>query len=366
MFNFCRLLFYFFPVNNTKVVIDNFCGKGFGDNLKYIANELIKKDLKLEIVWLTNNKSNMPENIRIVPYGSLISLFELGTAKIWIDNVRNSIKPLKKNNQYYLQTWHGAFPSKLIEGEDNKISSKYINLIKKDGKITNGIITGGPYLHSVIEKNFFINNNTERLNCSEPKYDLFFDTYLVNQERLKLRKFYNISDNDFVVLYAPTFRDNHSVNGYIDNFDSIKISFKNRFNKNPLIFSKLHLNSGDIQFNSSITKINKEFDINSLYCFADALITDYSSVGIEFPLFFKKPTFLYYYDIDEYLKYRTLSPLYLNLPFNKNRNIIELCYDIEHYDSSFLDSDYFQNILYTPGNGSVFAVNWIISKIRTM
>ncbi|HHX70062.1 MAG TPA: hypothetical protein GX708_18690, partial [Gallicola sp.] len=40
-----------FPVKSNKIVIVNYEGKGFGDNGKYIAQELLKNSDKYEIVW---------------------------------------------------------------------------------------------------------------------------------------------------------------------------------------------------------------------------------------------------------------------------------------------------------------------------
>lgn len=83
-----KLLFYIFrlfPIKNNKIVIDNYAGKGFGDNGKYIALELLKRNdkNKYDIVWITKDlESHFPKGIRVVPYISLKSIYEQATAKI--------------------------------------------------------------------------------------------------------------------------------------------------------------------------------------------------------------------------------------------------------------------------------------------
>lgn len=43
---------YWLPLNKRKVVFDNFGGRGYGDNPKYIADELLKQDENLVLVWV--------------------------------------------------------------------------------------------------------------------------------------------------------------------------------------------------------------------------------------------------------------------------------------------------------------------------
>ena len=87
-------------INPKKIVFDNFLGKGYGCNPKYIAEELIKQNVDCEMVWLVSDlNSEMPSKIRKVKYGSLKAYYELATAKVWIDNVRNYKGVEKKKDQ---------------------------------------------------------------------------------------------------------------------------------------------------------------------------------------------------------------------------------------------------------------------------
>ena len=110
------ILMLVFPVNRTKVVITSHYGKGYGDNAKYIVEELVRRHNKYDIVWLLNKELYgsvcFPDYIRTVKYGSLRALFELATAKIWIDNCRKEFYPIKRKSQFYIQTWHGAWASR--------------------------------------------------------------------------------------------------------------------------------------------------------------------------------------------------------------------------------------------------------------
>ena len=41
----CRFPMYICPIKQNKIVFCNYSGKGYGDNLKYIANQLLDKKI---------------------------------------------------------------------------------------------------------------------------------------------------------------------------------------------------------------------------------------------------------------------------------------------------------------------------------
>ena len=62
-------------------------------NCKYVADEMLRRGLDYEIIFLVNDdafyhkeKYNIPDGVKLVLRGSLASYFALGTAKYWVDN----------------------------------------------------------------------------------------------------------------------------------------------------------------------------------------------------------------------------------------------------------------------------------------
>ena len=105
-------LYYFFgifPIKKNKIFIQNFNGKGYGDNPKYIVEEILRRDLDFVLVWAVMPKlsKNFPKGIKTVRYKSIRAIYEEATAKIWIDNCRKQLYVRKRKEQYYIQTWHG-------------------------------------------------------------------------------------------------------------------------------------------------------------------------------------------------------------------------------------------------------------------
>ena len=81
-------------IDDNKVVCINFNGNGYGDNPKYIANELIKNNFC--VIWLVNDiNSPMPKEIKKVKYRSINAIYELETAKVVITNVTSGSKLIK-------------------------------------------------------------------------------------------------------------------------------------------------------------------------------------------------------------------------------------------------------------------------------
>lgn len=130
------------PVSEDKIVFSHGDGYGFGGNPKYIALELLKAgaDIKgghsLDLVWLAGNCSGeFPDGIRTVPYGSYEHYYELGTAKIWIDNQHKSYFTRKRDGQFYMQTWHGGGPLKKIEFDAEGIPVSYLDLCEMNSEM---------------------------------------------------------------------------------------------------------------------------------------------------------------------------------------------------------------------------------------
>lgn len=135
----------FIYCNDHKVVLDNFEGRGYGDNPKYIAEELLSRHAGFDLVWVVRKKTNysFPNGIRTVNVNSLRMIIELATAKFWIDNCRKPRYVGKTKKQKYIQTWHGFYPLKMLEKDAQKsLPDYYINQAKHDSEMTDLMLSG--------------------------------------------------------------------------------------------------------------------------------------------------------------------------------------------------------------------------------
>lgn len=110
------------PVRRNMIVFASDVCKTYSCNPKYITEEIIRRGLRYDIVWLVSKNSNVgdiPEGIEIVDINDAkICLKKLAEAHIWIDNNRKSKLfnkgLIKKEGQFYIQTWHGSLGIKRI------------------------------------------------------------------------------------------------------------------------------------------------------------------------------------------------------------------------------------------------------------
>lgn len=369
-----RLMFYPFswlPLNKRKLVFDNFGGRGYGDNPKYIADELLKQDKNLDIVWLIKDMStSVPDGVRKVRYGSWRAFLEWSTAKIWVDNIRNSDRPWKRKKQIYLQTWHGSDGVKLVEKDvESTLSKSYLVMAKYDGRISDGIISSCQLQTEQFKKSFWLDDNVEILEYGLPRNDDFFYSEKISHTNQIVRARYNISLDELVVLYMPTFRDNGSTKAYNLDYDKVISSFQKFYNKEVRVLIRFHPNVDNTFFKNDderLINVTDYPDPQDLMFAADIMISDYSSAPIDFMLL-NRTIFLYMPDYEEYTKLRPLNPNFNNLPFIKCYTNLELVEQISRFSKmdyhECIDDYKLKNRRFDDGDAARKCAEWIVNQL---
>ena len=327
-----------FPIKNNKLLIINYCGKGFGDNGKAIINEIINQNLNYDIVWsIKNNKKNIfPNEVRTVKFNSFRFFFELITSKIWINNCRMPLYTWKRKKQFYIQAWHGGIALKKIEKDaKDRLDKYYIKSAKKDSKMANLFLSNSNFCTNIYKKAFWYDG--EILECGSPRCDCFFNDK--NEVNLRVRKYFDIDNNSKILIYAPTFRLNESTEVYNIDFEKLISCLENKFNCKWKILARLHPNisykHGFIKYTSNIINATNYEDMYDILNISDILITDYSSTMFEFSIM-HKPVFLYATDIEEYKNDRNFYFNIFNLPYKvaqSNDELLQLitCFEEKKY-----------------------------------
>lgn len=363
----------FLPKKHNKIVFENFLGKDYGDNPMWIAKELRKSGKDLDIVWLTSNpEKKYPSGIRTVKYESIRSLFEYATSKVWVDNVRNPAKPKKRKGQFYLQTWHGPDSGKKAEGDAiNQLSKPYITYAKKDASQTDAIISNSSIMDEVYRRAFWLNKGTDILRIGLPKYDILIMNRDNTDLKFSLKKKYGFTDETVIVLYAPTFRDDGSREGYlVDQLNTICDAFTELTGCNVKLIVRMHPNaveqSKEIKYTEDIINGSYISSFEDLSIISDYLITDYSSTFYDF-LLLNKPVFICTKDLESYEEKRGLLPEYYEFPFLYSKTVEGLLNDIKNFkkDKYELNVSNYLNThpTYDDGHASEKAAQWIIDKI---
>lgn len=322
-----------FKINNKKIVFDNFNGKGFGCNPKYIATELIKENVDCDMVWLVNDmNTEMPKEIRKVKYGSFKSYYELTTAKIWIDNVRNYKGIPKKKKQFYIQTWHASIGFKKCEADIEKLlPEQYVKEAKNDGQITDLMISDSNFVTNVFKSAFWYNGKIEQIGL--PRNDILNE--LPEKIKKKVYDYFKIEYSKKIVIYAPTFRKEEKED-YI-KFDYHKCCkiLSEKFGGEFVLLIRLHPNDVEhakqIKEDEFVKNATLYPDIQELLAVSKVGITDYSSVAFDLAIV-GKPVFLLCKDYENFIKKeRDLFFDMKELPFSLNLIEEELYKSIQEF-----------------------------------
>lgn len=339
-FAFLSYIFNFFPVKKNRVIFYSMFGQGYGDNPKYIAKEMLKRT-RFELVWFYDkNKlhyvSEFPKEIKLVDVNSIKALYYLATYNFFISNVRqnllskNGLK--KKKSQVYIHTWHGNFPFKKIEADYPKLPKNYVEMAKKDSLQIDYLCSGSTWSENRLFKECFWYNG-KYFRGGNPRNDILFNTS--SNIIQKIYSYFQIKENQKVLLYAPTFRDNYSPDVYKIDYLNLKKTVEKKFGGDWTILSRLHpnmVNEKNILPNYDwLVDATHYPDMQELLSVADVLITDYSSSIFDF-LNTQRPAFIFAPDKDYYEKERGFVIPMEETPFSVSLTNEELAQNIDKFD----------------------------------
>lgn len=294
------------PVSNGKVVFATYNNK-YICNPKYIHQALIKLKPDCDIVWLVDEKEDgkyFPDKIRLVCRETRAAYREIAGAQVLIDNSVNMLwRPVpKKRNQVFIETWHGSLGFKRFGRKYNK-NKRWVFTALKSRKYVDYCISNSDFEDMVYTTSYW--GKSKILKLGHARNDILFQWERKREELMEETYFKEkgINNNCRYVLYAPTFRENHTTNQYYADFEIILKALKQRFGGKWKIMFRYHYQDRrrkqtDI-LGDNVINVSDYADMQELLCIADAGITDYSSWICDF-LLTGKPGFLYARDMTEY------------------------------------------------------------------
>ena len=324
--------FRYLPICSKKVVFDNFGGRGYGDDPKYIAEHLRQSGKGLKLIWVTQDmQTPLPEGIRPVKYGTIRAAFHWATAKVWVDNIKSSFKVKKKKGQFYIQTWHSTLGFKKNEGQVNNLPEEYVKRAKQDAAVTDLMYSNNDVRKRIYETFYWYDGPV--MKCSVPRNTVLF--HVTEELREKVYDYFGIPQAKKVLLYAPTFRKSGNLEIYRMEYEQVLKAAEDKWGGEFVLLLRLHPNdakqSDFIVYNNRVLNASHYPDMQELLAVAEVLITDYSGCMFDFS-FLKKPVFLYVPDLKEYLqKERELQFSFEEVPFQKAGNFVELLECIKEF-----------------------------------
>lgn len=370
------LICLIFPINKNKIVFMQMQGCGYGCSPKYIAEELLGRNMDYDMVWEVldvNANNNLPNKIRPVKYYSIRGIYEFATAKAWVINSSMTMLMFKRKKQICMQTWHGFGPKK-GRPETNgfiistlrkiyvKMAAKKVDIYLSRSKLQEELEFVGDPVHLY---------NGPFLEVGTPRIDILVnrpeDVRGIVCQRL------NISSDKKILLYAPTFRKLFNRFDSDINWDKCVSALKKKFGGDWVVLIRMHPLVADKNLDSNlpgVELINASYypDMQELLLVSDILITDYSSCSFDFALT-KRLCILYAPDMDDYLKSdKDLFMILNTLPFLLTKNNEELVNAIDCFDEKgYADAIATFNKKYNTweyGTASFKSAEWLLEKMR--
>lgn len=350
-----KLIYRYIPTNEKTIMFIAFHGRGYLCNPKYLhkymSNDSRYSDFKF--IWaIKKNKTVDILDAKIVKYNGIKYFYYLARSKYWVVNCKLPQHVLKKDEQIYLQTWHGTPLKRLahdINIGDNKTfyrteisQEEMVKSYDKDVKKYKYLVSPNKFSTDKFQSAFKI-AGSKIIETGYPRND-----YLVNikeEEILMLKDKYNIDKDKKIILYAPTWRDNcYSNKGYLFELKANFNLWKAQLGEEYVVIFKPHYliinNYLDNDLQGFLYNVKEDVDINELYVISDMLITDYSSVFFDYSLL-NRPILFYMYDLDEYKD--EIRGFYLDinkdLPgkvFKEEKELLDEVKNINEYGEKYL------------------------------
>lgn len=306
-----------YKVDDKTILFETFNGRTYGCSPKAIYVEMTKmKEFKdYTFVWSfvdpEKHEVKPNDNLIIIKHGSPDYYKYFSIAKYWIVNsiVEESIE--KKEEQIYVQCWHGT-PLKRLRC-DIEVDGSVLNTIEEirkrndiDAKRFDYFISPSKFCTEKFTSAFNLKNlDKEDIIIEEgyPRNDSLF--HYTEKDIKRIKKKWNIPEDKKVIFYLPTFRDNQHESGvgYTYNlgidFDSLKEKFQDEY---VILFSPHYFVAKQVdvsKYEGFVINVTENDDINDMYIVSDIVMTDYSSVFFDFANL-KRPMLFYMYDLDIY------------------------------------------------------------------
>lgn len=335
-------LFRQLPVNKSVVLFFSYYGSSYSCNPKYISEYLEqRRDKDIKIVWAFTDKKNFQprKGIKNIRYGSLEFYYYLAIAGAIVTNYRMTTDFHKGPGQLYMQTWHSSLRLKMIERDvEQTLKTDYVKMAKNDSAQIDVLLSGCHFSTEIFKRAFWYDGQIAETGT--PRIDRFVNPSVEDRnQKAELCSQLGIPADTKLLLYAPTFRENHGMEAYDIDFRGVVESLTGRFGGRWAVLVRLHphLQHSSAQWCRSlgddIHDVTTYGDVQNLLAVSDALISDYSSLVFDFA-YTGRPIWLYASDYADYkAKERGLYFTIDQLPFSMNTSNAALIEEISRFCS---------------------------------
>lgn len=335
-------------LDNNLVLYESRDGKSFVDSplsiFQYLVSHEKYKDLKHVVVFDDLKGEAAEYNKRL--YGNKIILVErnteeyaryLLTAKYLINNSTFQSYFLKQDKQIYVNTWHGT-PLKLMGMEMTYPANASQNVLR-NFLMSDYVVAQNDRMFDMYTKSYRMNGiySGRITKFGYPRMDSLIKG--INENPNKLSEFgIRINKELPTILYAPTHNGQNESNpgDGVLNFVNDLVRLRSYFAQDYNVLIKVHPFVYDLVKDNEWLRgalIPDYLDTNYVLQFADILVTDFSSIFVDF-LGRNKRIIFFVPNFEDYIKERGVYDDVSNWPGEVISSLSELRESLERDEKS--------------------------------
>lgn len=292
------------PVKENVILFETFMAKNYSDSPKYIYEYIAQNHPEYECVWAINDGAKIPYGAKTVKRFSFQYAYYLAVSKYLVFNVRPPLWYRKREEQVFLETWHGTPLKRLVfdQEEVTSASPKYKQQFYRQRKDWDFLVSANPFSTKTFRSCFLYEG--EMLEYGYPRNDIL---YWPNKDEIaqQLKEKLGIPKDKKTILYAPTWRDDQHYGSGQYKFE-LALDWKlmkERLQDDYVVLLRTHHYISDhidvSGLGDFVINLSSYDDISEIYLISDICITDYSSVFFDYANL-KRPILFYTYDFDKY------------------------------------------------------------------
>lgn len=279
-------------------------GQRYSDNPRYLFEYY--ENMGHKVYWIGDklliDRLERNSDARFVKRGSLKSFFILMRAKyIFISHSFRDVSRINFfKNSTKIQLWHGFPLKKIVADVKNDPGQQNLFYENYDYFLSSSSLEDQRLLSAF--RNWNISED-KLMRYGQPRNDIFQNKMKMDMICAEIKKNLGLEKFKKIILYLPTFRDKtEEIYSFYDKQDIIKFLEKNNY----VLLERQHFQrrkTGEENQSSQYVKVlDESIDTQELLVLADLLITDYSSVFMDYAIL-ERPIIHFLYDNDEYLTF---------------------------------------------------------------
>jgi len=286
------------------VVYTSFGGRQYSDNPRAIHEELVRRGLPLEHLWVVSDgMCRVPETATVVRAYSREHYEAMARSRFVVANDHFPDWFERRPDQVGLQTWHGT-PLKQLGFDVSNLRNAVRRFERRwDRHVINWqyVLSPNHFTTPILRRAYAIEG--EMLETGYPRNDV-----LAGAERdargAEVRARLGVAADRRVVLYAPTFRDDvRDLRGRFRLEQALDVErLRAAVGDDTVILYRKHhycIDPAPATADGFVRDVSAYPDATELMLAADVLVTDYSSMMFDFANT-GRPMLFFTYDLDAY------------------------------------------------------------------